>query len=223
MNAVQVRVWGENACFTRPEMKVERVSYDVMTPSAARGLLEAIHWKPAIRWVVDSIRVLREIEFDSVMRNEVKSVVSESNARQAMRKGDTSDHRLIVEKERAQRNTLWLRKPVYVISAHIEVVSAAPTETIGKHLGIFNRRVGKGQCHHRPYLGTRECAAHFCAMDDEHPDVDKPLPEHQMNLDLGWMLRDFEYDAGCKPVFFRARLADGVLVVPSNGSRELVQ
>lgn len=207
---VKVKVWGDYACFTRPEMKVERVSYDVMTPSAARGVLEAIHWKPALRWVVDRIRVLNRIRFDTVRRNEVASKIPVGNVKKAMN-GDSSPLRLIVEEDRQQRASLLLREVAYVVEAHFELTSqAGPADNEGKHLDTFNRRVAKGQCFHRPYLGCREFPAFFGPAEEPFP-----ASVHQGERDLGWMLHDIGFDAGMEPRFFRAVMKDGVIEVPA--------
>lgn len=211
---VRLHVWGERACFTRPEMKVERVSYDVMTPSAARGILEAIHWKPAIRWVVDAIHVLRPIRFQSFRRNEVGAKASAATAATAMRGGTTAGLGLVVEDNRQQRATLFLTDVAYVIEAHFELTGkAGPDDTEAKHLSMFNRRAAAGQCFHRPCLGTRECAADFELVAPGAPLPESKLPEDQRNRDLGWMLHDIDFANGNTSRFFPARLTDGVLDV----------
>lgn len=159
---IKLRVWGDYACFTRPEMKVERVSYDVMTPSAARGILEAIHWKPSIRWVIDKIHVQKPIRFDNVRRNEVSSKVPKPNPANAMR--DKKPLYFIVDdgSNRQQRASTLLRDVEYVIEAHFELTDKAGSEdSEGKHLDIFNRRAKKGQFFHHPALGCREFPAKF--------------------------------------------------------------
>ena len=212
---VEVKVWGDYACFTRPEMKVERVSYDVMTPSAARGILEAIYWKPAIRWVVDRIHVLNPIRFDTIRRNEVASKIPVGNVKKAM-KGSPSPLRLLVEDDRQQRASLVLRNVAYVIEAHfVRTARASPEDSDGKHLDTFNRRVVKGQCFHRPYLGCREFAA-FCGTVD-HPSVSA----HRGERDLGWMLHDIDFEANMAPRFFHARMVDGMIDIPAFGSEEV--
>src|SRR5205823_1490252 len=144
---VRLRVWGERACFTRPEMKVERVSYDVMTPSAARGILEAIHWKPAISWFVDRIHVLKPIRFQSIRRNEVAHKIPAGKAKSAMNAGSLSGLHLTIEDERQQRATTLLYDVAYVIEAHFLATPAAgPDDNEGKHLDMFNRRARSGQC-----------------------------------------------------------------------------
>jgi CRISPR-associated protein Cas5d len=212
---VRLHVWGERACFTRPEMKVERVSYDVMTPSAARGILEAIHWKPAILWVVDRIHVLRPIRFQSFRRNEVGAKASSSLAASAMKRGTTEGLGLVVEDNRQQRATTLLVDVGYVIEAHFTVTDkAGPEDSPAKHLAMFNRRAESGQCFHRPCLGTREFAADFRLLPEGAALPASTLPEAQQARDLGWMLHDIDFTPGnVTSRFFRARLEGGVLDV----------
>lgn len=211
---VRLHVWGNWACFARPEMKVERVSYDVITPSAARGILEAIHWKPAIVWVVDRIHVLRPIRFRSFRRNEVGARISSRNAESAMRAGTTAGLGMVVEENRQQRAATLLADVAYVIEAHFELTSRAGAEdTPAKHLSMFNRRAASGQCFHRPCLGTREFAADFALIAEDAPLPDSTLPADQRDRDLGWMLHDIDHAKGAISRFFRARLTDGVLDV----------
>ena len=218
---VQLHVWGDYACFTRPEMKAERVSYDVMTPSAARGILEAIHWKPAIRWVIDRIHVLNPIRFETIRRNEVGSKLSERLVKTAMKKGSTEGLHLFVENDRQQRAATVLRDVAYAIEAHFELKESAgqAESTAAKHISMFNRRAVQGQCFHRPYLGVREFAAHFAPVGKTLPA--SSLPENQRNCELGWMLHDIDYERGNTPQFFRAALRDGVLEVPPLHSPEV--
>lgn len=213
---VRLRVWGDYACFTRPEMKVERVSYDVMTPSAARGILEAVHWKPAIRWVVDRIHVLRPIRFQSFRRNEVGARMSAENAKRAMKAGSTAGLGLAVEDNRQQRAATLLVGVEYVIEARFELTGKAKEDdTEAKHIAMFNRRAAAGQCFHRPCLGTREFAADFARIPDGSPLPPGGLPPDQRDRDLGWMLHDLDFSDPKNVVsrFFRARLKDGVLDV----------
>lgn len=211
---VRLHVWGDRACFTRPEMKVERVSYDVMTPSAARGILEAIHWKPALLWVVDRIHVLKPIRFQSFRRNEVSAKASAANAASAMRAGTTAGLGLVAEEVRQQRATTLLMDVAYVIEAHFTLTAKAGAEdTPAKHIAMFNRRAGAGQCFHRPCLGTREFAADFALIPEGAPLPENALPPHQRSQDLGWMLHDIDHAAGATSRFFRAQLRDGVLDV----------
>lgn len=210
MTGVRLRCWGELACFTRPELKVERVSYDVMTPSAARGILEAIYWKPEIRWIIDRIRVLAPPRFTSMRRNEVGARISAASAARAMKAG-AGVLGLYVEEERQQRAALLLRDVDYVIEAHFEILGGEHNP--GKHLDMFNRRARAGQCFTRPYLGCREFSAHF-----ELIEQGAPLPNAAAELkgtrDLGWMLHDIDFADGRKARFFHAGMVDGVVEVP---------
>lgn len=218
---IRLKVWGDYGCFTRPELKVERVSYDVLTPSAARGILEAIHWKPAIRWVVDAVYVLTPIKFQSIRRNEVSGKAPAGKIKSAMKRGDLGGLQLLVDEDRQQRASNVLVKPAYVIEAHFEMTEkAGPEDNEGKHLDIFNRRAARGQCFHQPCLGTREFAAHF-----ELLSPDAPLPETiGENRDLGIMLWDIDHQAKERtPLFFRARLENGVVKVPPPHSREILR
>jgi len=198
---VKLRVWGDYALFTRLEMKVERVSYDVMTPSAARGILEAIYWKPAIRWVVDRIHVLKPIQFENIRRNELKNKVSVSA--KIMREGNQHVCQYI-EKDRQQRASLVLKDVEYVIEAYFELTGVDDADP-GKHLAIFERRVRKGQCFHRPYFGCREFPVNF-----EWCDV---IPESELTGEqsLGFMLHDIDFAYEMRPNFFRAAMRNGVM------------
>jgi CRISPR-associated protein Cas5d len=210
---IKLRVWGQYACFTRPEMKVERVSYDVMTPSAARGILEAIHWKPAIRWHVDRIHVLRPIRFQSIRRNEVGAKASAANAKSAMNRGTTEGLGIMVDENRQQRAALVLVDVDYVIEAHFDLTDKAGAEdTAAKHVSMFNRRASQGQCFHRPCLGTREFAAAFELLEGDAWPEDT-LTER--NRDLGWMLHDIDFANNNTSRFFRAEMKDGVIDVPA--------
>lgn len=218
---VKLKVWGEHACFTRPEMKVERVSYDVMTPSAARGVLEAIHWKPTILWVIDAIHVLNPIYFTSIRRNEVGAKIPAGSVKSAINRGVINGLGLAVDENRQQRASTILVKPAYVIEAHFELkAGSGESDTAAKHISMFNRRAANGQCFHRPYLGTREFAAHFKLVEGNLPD--STLPDDQRNRDLGWMLHDIDHANGRSPYFFRAALVDGVMAVPPLNSGEVV-
>ena len=182
---IKLHVWGDRACFTRPEMKVERVSYDTMTPSAARGILEAIHWKPAVRWVVDRIHVLKPIRFENLRRNELGHKIPAGNVLRALNRGTTEGLHTLIEDDRQQRATTLLREVAYVIEAHFVLTGAAEADdTAAKHLAMFNRRAAKGQCFHRPYLGTREFAADFALVEDAMPP--STLPADQRDSELGW-------------------------------------
>ncbi len=211
---IKILVWGERACFTRPEMKVERVSYDVITPSAARGILEAIHWKPAIRWHIDRIHVLKPIRFESIRRNEIGSKISAASVAKAMKAGSTAGLSTYVDEDRQQRAATVLRDVAYVIEAHFELTPrSGPDESVGKHLDIFNRRARKGQCFHAPCLGVREFPANFALLEEGEsvPAVDPAL---EADKDLGWMLHDIDFADGMTPRFFRAEMRAGVIEVP---------
>ncbi len=217
---IKLRVWGEYACFTRPEMKVERVSYDAMTPSAARGILEAIHWKPAIRWVIDRIHVLNPIRFENLRRNELARKIPAGAVRTAMKRAVFEDLPILIEDDRQQRAATLLRDVAYVIEAHFVLTAAAGTaDSDAKHLAMFNRRAAKGQCFHRPYLGTREFAADFSLVTDAIPE--SCLPPDQRDRDLGWMLHDIVYGDETAPRFFRAALRNGVIEVPPPDAAEV--
>jgi CRISPR-associated protein Cas5d len=193
-------------------MKVERVSYDVMTPSAARGVLESIHWKPAIVWVIDRIHVLKPIRFQSFRRNEVGAKASASLAQRGMNAASTAGLGIVVEDNRQQRATTLLVHVAYVIEAHFEMTEKAGTEdTPGKHLSMFNRRAASGQCFHRPWLGTREFAADFALISEGAPLPVSELGEDERNRDLGWMLHDIDHANGSVSRFFRAQMKDGVI------------
>lgn len=218
---IRLAVRGPYALFTRPETKVERVSYDVMTPSAARGICEAIHWKPAIRWVIDRIHVLRPIRFQSIRRNEVGHKVPAGTLRAAMSRGRLQDLHLLVDEDRQQRASTVLVDPAYVIEAHFELTGrAGPDDTEGKHLDCFNRRAERGSCFHQPCLGTREFAAEFELVPHGTP-LPPAIPETR---DLGLMLWDIDHAAPGRPsLFFRARLENGVVTVPPPGSPEILR
>jgi CRISPR-associated protein Cas5d len=215
---LRLRVWGEHACFTRPEMKVERVSYDVMTPSAARGVLEAVFWKPQMRWVVERIDVLKPILKASVRRNEVGARASVDNLLAAIA-GRTARLGIDVEEERQQRAAIILREVDYLIHARVGLTErAGPSDPLAKYVEMFRRRASAGQCFHRPCLGTREFAAEFALVEADTPT---PIAETR---DLGWMLYDIDYAAARPmPLFFPARLEVGSLVVPPPRSPELRQ
>lgn len=211
---VRLHVWGERACFTRPELKVERVSYDVITPSAARGILEAVHWKPAIRWHIDRIHVLKPIRFQSFRRNEVGAKASMANAAKAMKQGTTAGLGLIVDENRQQRATLALIDVAYVIEAHFTLTDrAGPEDSAAKHISMFNRRAEQGQCFHRPCLGTREFDAEFALVPEGVPLPACDLAPDRRNVDFGWMLHDIDFANGNTSRFYRAIMENGVIDV----------
>lgn len=213
MSAIEVRVTGPYACFTRPEMKVERVSYDVMTPSAAVGILEAVYWKPAVNWVIERVHVLRPIAFTSVRRNEVGKKIPPRTVQRAM-EGKEAMLYIAASEEREQRAGLFLRDVDYVIEAHLEPASGRwdPAER-DKHYGIALRRLARGQCFHTPWLGTRECPALVELIADPAQIPPSPLRGEQ---DLGWMFYGYDYSRAIpEPRFFRAVLHDGIYEAPS--------
>lgn len=207
---ITIRVRGEYGLFTRPEMKVERVSYDVITPSAARGIIEAVYWKPAIRWVIDQIHVLREIEFTNIRRNEVSDKASTDKALQIM-KGTNEPFYLAATERRQQRASMVLKDVDYVIRAHFEVVTekAGPDDTEEKHYNIILRRLRKGQYFSPPCLGTREFGAKVELIEDGI------IPSSPLRgvRNLGWMLYDLDFSdpQDIQPIFFKASLTDGAL------------
>lgn len=237
-----LEVSGDFACFTRPEMKVERVSYDVMTPSAARAVFESIVWKPVIRWRVTKIEVLKPIKWISVRRNEVGAVASTRNVQVAMSAG-LGNLGLYVEDERQQRAGLFLRDVTYRIHAYFELrdlsfhkshfphlskapvnrgeddLLAMPDNNAAKFMSMFERRASRGQCVNQPYLGCREFACSFRLVEDAKAEP-KPIGETK---DLGWMLYDLDYSnpADPKPRFFQARMDNGIVNVPAWGSEEV--
>ncbi len=208
MNNFCLEVSGDFACFTRPEMKVERVSYDVMTPSAARAVFEAILWKPAIRWEVRKIEVLNPIRWISVRRNEVASKASVRNAQAAMGAG-RGNLALYVEEDRQQRAGLFLRDVAYRIHADLVPVDEDALKNPAKYREMFQRRAEKGQCVNQPYLGCREFAARF-QLAAAVANAKAPIAETR---DLGWMLYDMDFSAAedPKPKFFRAQMQSGVV------------
>jgi CRISPR-associated protein Cas5d len=210
---IKLKVWGDYACFTRPEMKVERVSYDVITPSAARGILEAIYWKPAIRWVIDRIHVLNPIRFDNVRRNELASKLMIGVVRKAMN-DSRSPVEVYIEEDRQQRAAMLLRDVAYVIDAHFEF-KGNEDNSPAKHKEIFDRRAAKGQCFHHAYLGCREFPAHFEPIEEVPPSV------HKGDKDLGWILHDIDFDKGLEAKFFRAIMRKGVIDVPPLNGKEV--
>ena len=217
-----LEVWGPMACFTRPELKVERVSYDVITPSAARAIFEAIFWKPAIHWQVTKIEVLNPIKWASVRRNEVGAVASKNP--------------IYIEDKRQQKNSLLLKDVRYRIWAKQEFIPQKKRakqsdlldeehhdENPAKYNAMFERRASKGQCFNQPYLGSRECVASFRLVNPETDDMADPISESR---DLGIMLYDmgFEKDLKNPPaMFYRAKMENGVIIVPPRNSEEILR
>ncbi len=227
---ISLHVWGDYACFTRPELKAERMSYEVMTPSAARGILSAIYWKPQFRWVIDRIHVLRPIRMTQIRRNEVgsKAVAPSSDVMAGRKEAFVG---LLIEDNRQQRAATILRDVGYIIDAHVEVLEEeSEVNSVAKHLEMFKRRAAKGQCFHQPCLGNREFPASFELVDDEHPAPASELPEAQKNRSFGLMLWDIVYTDDPKgnircahtgrkqtasPRFFLAEMEGGVIQVPT--------
>ena len=218
-----LEVWGPLACFTRPELKVERVSYDVITPSAARAIFEAIFWKPAIHWQVTKIEVMNPIKWTSVRRNEVGAVASKTP--------------IFIEEKRQQKNSLLLKDVRYRIWAELEFIPKSKRteqldlhydkehndENPAKYNAMFERRASKGQCFTQPYLGTRECSASFRLINPETDALDSPIAETR---DLGIMLYDMDFESNVKnppAMFYRARMDKGVIIVPPKDSEEILR
>lgn len=223
-----LEVWGPIACFTRPELKVERVSYDVITPSAARAIFESIFWKPAIHWQITKIEVLNSIKWTSVRRNEVGALASKSP--------------IFIEEKRQQKNTLLLQDVHYRIWAKLVFIpqwkrkdTSNPKidaeegdllkkdENPGKYNAMFERRARKGQCFTQPYLGTRECSCSFRLVNPEKDKLDAPINESR---DLGIMLYDMDFEADIKnppAMFYRAKMENGVINVPPKDSEEVLR
>ena len=217
--AIALEVWGDYALFSRPEFKTERVSYDVMTPSAARGLVEAIYWHPGLRWHIDRIRVCRPIRFSTLRRNEVKPTVSARTARTVMERG-RGELYLNTSDDIQQRAALLLRDVRYIIEAHFDMTDrAAPGDNPGKFQDIVKRRIQRGQFYHQPCFGCREFPAQF-----KWCEAPPPCPEDlEGERDLGWMLYDMDYTdpENIRPLFFRGSLQNGVLNVPDRNSGEV--
>lgn len=218
--SICLEAWGDYACFSRPEMKVERVSYDIITPSAARGLLESIFWHPGLRWRIDRIHVCAPIRFTNVRRNEVKAVASARTARTAMERGKGELY-LVTSENIQQRASLLLQDVRYVIEAHFDMTDrAAPSDNPGKFQDIIKRRIQKGQFYSQPYFGCREFPAHFKPCEEIPPCPEELRGER----DLGYMLWDMDYSnpENITPLFFRAALKNGVLEVPARDSGEVI-
>ncbi len=217
--SIKMEVWGSYALYTRPEMKVERVSYDVPTPSGARGLVEAVYFHPGLRWIIDRIYVLNPIRFSTVRRNEVKDKISARNVKSAMQSGRELPC-LVTRESIQQRAAMVLRDVHYVIEAHFEMTDrAAPGDNPGKFQDIVKRRLKGGQCYHTPYFGCREFPANFRLWEGGE------IPAIPESRDLGYMLYDMDYtdSQNIRPMFFRAQMADGVITVPSPESGEVLQ
>lgn len=204
---VQVEVWGREACFSRMEFKTERVSYDVITPSAARGIIESVYYHPGLRWVIDRIYVLSPIQFTNLRRNEVKAKILASSA-MSIANGTNKPPYLVSSKEIQQRATMMLKDVHYVIEAHFDMTDKAnPLDNPGKFQDIVKRRLLRGQCYSQPYLGCRECTAHVALWQGGE------IPAIAETRDLGWMLYDLDYSdlQNIHPMFFRAQMVNGVV------------
>ena len=207
---VKVKVWGDFALFSRPEMKVERCSYDVITPSAARGILDAVYWHPGLHWVIDKIYVKKPIHFTSVRRNEVKSKILASSLLQAYNGADKPLY-ISAREDIVQRASVLLCDVEYVIEAHFEMTDKAnATDNPGKFKDIVMRRLRRGECYHMPYFGCREFPAHFCLCEEEEIQT---AYEEVEEKDLGFMLYDMDYTEreNIQPMFFRAVMRRGVI------------
>lgn len=224
-----LEVSGDYALFSRPEMKVERVSYDVITPSAARGILEAIYWKPQIRWIINRITVINPIRFTNIRRNEISKKASSPTAA-LVAEGGNGSLGIYVDEERQQRASLLLREVRYIIHASVHILDTRierggektpANEAAGKHLEMFKRRARKGQAFQQPYFGCREFPVCFTLHEDEST---LPMPHDSLagEKDLGFMLHDLEFDQNPKtkavksttPHFFRAQMKNGIIEVP---------
>lgn len=217
--SIKLEVWGDYACFSRPEMKAERVSYDVITPSAARGLIEAIYWHPGLKYVIDKIHVCAPICFTNIRRNETKAMANRNNIKRAMETGE--DIYISTSDNINQRAAMILRDVHYVIEAHFVMTKqAASSDNPGKFQDILKRRIEKGQCYHQPYFGMKEFPAYF-KMCEKIPECPEELKGEK---DLGWMLHDLDYSnpEEITPKFFRATIKDGVVVLPSFNDEEVV-
>lgn len=223
---VTLRVWGDYACFTRPEMKMERVSYDIITPSSARAILEAIHWKPAIRWVIDEIHVVKKIKFQTILRNEISKAISTQSIRTSI-KNPNKPFFTDTNKDRQQKNSLVLKDVEYVIKAHFEMTKyAGDTDDEKKHYNIFLRRARKGECYYQPYLGCREFSCNFELLENE-----ETIETINESIDLGWMLYDIDFKRKKEdtyksvkeynPIFFKAELVNGVVTIPKDLQRRV--
>lgn len=228
-----LEVWGDYACFTRPEMKVERVSYDVMTPSAARAIFEAILWKPAIKWHITKIEVMNPIRWISVRRNEIGKIMS-TPTQQQMEGVLQAPVGIFIEDERQQRAGLFLKDVRYRLHGYFEFIPVNQRKhsrtTLGywsdekeraeverndekeaKYAAMFERRAVKGQCFHRPYLGCREFPCYFKLLQEEEPLLKKPINETR---DLGYMIYDMDFSKDInnpEGLFFRAKIESGVI------------
>ena len=207
---VRVKVWGDYALFSRAEMKVERCSYDIMTPSAARGVMEAIYWHPGMCWKIDRIHIMKPIQFTSIRRNEVKSKVSANNVL-SVYNGAKKELCISSKEEIVQRASLLLKDVEYIIDAHFEMTDKAnDSDNPGKFKDIIMRRLKRGECYHTPYFGCREFPVNFCLCEEEEVHSAYEVVEEK---DLGFMLYDMDYSdpENIQPMFFRAVMRRGVV------------
>ena len=207
--SIKIDVWGAYACFSRPDMKTDRVTYDVITPSAARGIIEAIYWHPGLRWVIDKIYVLNPIRTTCIKRNEVESKLSNTKAA-AMMYGKGDNINIYTGVDRTQRTSIILENVHYVIEAHFVMTSnASVSDNPGKFQDIITRRLTRGQCYHQPYFGCREFPAYFKLWDQAK------IPTISETVDLGYMLMDMDYtqEGNICPMFYRAKMEKGVIDV----------
>lgn len=219
--SIKVEAWGDYACFTRPELKVERMSYDVMTPSAARGLLDAIYWHPGLKWIVDRIYVLNPIKFTSIRRNEVKSKISATNVKGVMNSGEGELY-ISTSVDIQQRASMVLQDVHYIIEAHFVMTDKAETtDNVGKFCDIIRRRLEKGQCYHQPCFGCREFPASFRKWEGTL----QKISHTDANRNLGLMLYDMDFSnkTHISPMFFKAELKDGVMHIPAPDSQEVLR
>lgn len=221
MTVFCLKVWGDYACYTRPEMKVERVSYDVITPSAARAVFESVFWKPPIRWQIEKIEVLKPIQWLTVRRNEVSDVIPSGAVRSAI-KNSSGKLGLYIEEKRQQRASLILKEVAYRVHARMVLnpQMMGEDETPGKYYAMFERRAKAGQVFHRPYLGCREFAANVAWVDQASANQEPSISESR---DLNWMLYDLDYTnpESPQPLFFQAQMENGVIKVPNRSSQEV--
>ena len=219
---LSLEVSGDYACFTRPEMKVERVSYDVITPSAARAIFEAILWKPGLQWQIRRIEVLEPLRWCTMRRNEVNSRIPVRNIHAAM-KANTGLLAQYTEEDRAQRAALLLRDVCYRLHAEPKLTKkAGKGDSLSKFVAMFQRRAKRGQCFHQPYLGCREFDCRFELVEDNAAGESK-LTEQDLNRELGWMLYDMDFSnpAEPSPLFFKAQIDNGIVRIPDANSDEV--
>lgn len=208
---IKIRVWGEDALFTRPEFKAERYSYDVMTPSAARGIMESIYWHPGMKWVIDKIHVINPIKFRQVKRNEVKDKISKSQMLSSMNGSDKSVYLNVNSKQVMQRNAVLLTDVEYVIEAHFIVTNEQQTHNEDKIAAIVGKRIKKGKCYQTPYFGCKEFPLKFEMYNEleQKESCYKDMDE----LHFGMMLYDMDYSdkENIKPIFFNSVMRNGVI------------